>query len=88
MDNILTIHLKNKVECELELAKGEAVLDTLAFPLDIHFDTMLVTSIDKILKKNRIETSSLKKVNIAGFVAESSVAYHIASSVKAALECR
>src|SRR5438046_2347458 len=46
--------------------------------VDIHFDNMLVTSIDKILKRNRIESLSLKIVKVGGLVDKSSVAYNIA----------
>ena len=56
--------------------------------VDIHFDTVLVSSIDKILKKNRIETSSLKTVKVRGQVDQSSVAYHVALAVAAALESK
>lgn len=56
--------------------------------VDNHFDTKLVTSIDKILKENRIETSSLKTVKVQGSVDSSSVAYNIALAVAAALKSK
>lgn len=34
-------------------------------PIDIHFDKVLVTSIDKILEKNRIDKSSLNMAKVS-----------------------
>jgi len=82
----LIIFFKSKAEVELQLNQDGGLLDRLIFALDIHFDTMLVTSIDKILKRNRIEPTSLKSVKVAGLVDQSSVAYQVARAVVAAME--
>lgn len=90
------IFFKDKESVELQLFSDGQALDALALPtrpapvhkggVDIHFDTMLVTGVDKILKRNRIEESSLKSVKVGGLVDESSVAYMTALAVVQALK--
>ena len=85
----LIIFFKSKAEVELQLNQDGGLLDRLIFALDIHFDTMLVTSIDKILKRNKIDSSSLKTIEvkvISGL--ESSSAYNIATAVGKAIKSR
>jgi len=62
------------------------ILDELIIPIDNSFDTLLVTSIDKIFKKNRIDKSSLKVVNVAPETDNGSVAYRTARAVGEALK--
>ncbi len=73
-------------QAELQLMEGETLLDQLIIPIDIHFDTMLVTSIDKIIKKNRIEKSSLRMVQVAPREDLSSVSYRTAQAVAEAIK--
>lgn len=78
----------NKTTAELRLLKGELVLDMLIIPIDIHFNTVLVTSIDKILKKNRIEKVSLEDTTLEGFDDESSMIFLIVRTVVEALKIK
>ena len=82
----LKIIKKNNKEVEVRLSDGEGALDMLIMPLDFKFDTMLVTSIDKILKRNRIDRVSPLDVQMEGFEEESSMATLITRSVIAALK--
>ncbi len=84
----LIIEFKDKKEIELKLLKNKEVLDMLTIKLDIHLDTLLVTSIDKILKRNRIDTLSLSDVRVAGSVEPSSVAYLVAKAIAEALKTK
>lgn len=56
--------------------------------VDIHFDTLLVTSIDKILKKNRMDILSLSEVEVGGNANESSSAYQIVQTVVKAIKIK
>jgi hypothetical protein len=84
----ITILFKNLKEVEIDLSKDDIFLDKLICPLDTHFDTLLVTCIDKILKRNTIDLSLINKVNIEGYLEENSVALNIAKSVAEAIKTR
>ena len=82
----LTINLKDSKNIELKLTDSNELVDELIIPIDNSFDTLLVTSIDKIFKKNRIDKSSLKVVNVAPETDNGSVAYRTARAVGEALK--
>lgn len=73
---------------ELNLVHNGAVLDMLIMSLDFSFDTVLVTSIDKLLKKNRIARVSLSDIVLEGFGDESSMSSLIAKTVAEALKIK
>ena len=50
------------------------------FSFDSDLDTVLIESIDKVLKRKRIDTTSLKEVKIVGEVNPNSSAYKIAQT--------
>jgi hypothetical protein len=87
MDNKLIIH-KQGTEISLKLFTDGPLIRELIFPLDIHFDTMLVSSIDKILKENRIDRVSPLEVVLEGFDDESSMSSLIAHTVVEALKIK
>ncbi|GEM_PF-4454127 len=78
----------NNESVELNLAQDGAVLDMLIMPLDFSFDTVLVTSIDKLLKRNRITRVSLFDIVLEGFENESSMSSLIAKTVTEALKIK
>ncbi len=84
----LKIILKDKRTAELQLLENEALLDMLIIPIDIHFNTVLVTSIDKILKKNRIDKVSPLDTALEGFDDESSMVSLIVRTVVEALKIK
>jgi hypothetical protein len=56
--------------------------------VDIHFDTVLLTSIDKLLKRNRMKKVSPLGVVLEGFEDESSMVSMIARTVAEALKIK
>ena len=84
----LKIILKNKESVELQLIDEKQVQDMLIMPLDFSFDKVLVTSIDKLLKRNRIKKVSLPRVVLEGFEDESSMSSLIARTVVEALKIK
>ncbi|HWA64276.1 MAG TPA: hypothetical protein VG866_00230 [Candidatus Paceibacterota bacterium] len=75
-------------ELKLEIKQNGSVKDQLIISLDTRLDTLLVTSIDKILKKNRIDVAHLKSVIISENIDPTSTAYGIAQAVAEALKSR
>lgn len=64
----------------LELMEGKKLIDSLTFNFEANLDSVLIVAVDKICKRNRIETLSLKTVKITGVVDKSSSAYKIAQT--------
>ena len=82
----LIIHFKTGREVELRLCRSGQVIDQLIIGVDFNFDTVLVTSIDKIIKRNRIEKSSLNTVKVSSEEDLSSVAFRVAQAVAEAIK--
>ncbi len=76
----LILNFKNIGEIELKLVQGKKLIDTLDFLFHGNLDDLLISSVDKILKENRIEALSLKTVRTGGSVDKNSSAYKIALS--------
>jgi len=87
MANTLIIK-KEGSRVKLQLSQDGALLDEVDFGVDIHFDTVLVTSIDKILKENRIDRVSPLDVLLEGFDDEASMSSLIAKTVAEALKIK
>ena len=85
---VLKIIRKNKESVEVQLTQNGEVIDMLIMPLDFNFDTVLVTSIDKILKENRIDRVSLSDIVLEGFGDESSMVSLIAKTIVKALKIK
>ena len=84
----LKIIYKDKETVELQLTEKGEILDMLIIPLDFRFDTVLVTSIDKLLKKNRITRVSLTDITLEDFGDGSSMPFLIAKTVAEALKIK
>lgn len=84
----LKIIKKNKESVEAQLTQNGEVIDVLIMPLDFRFDTVLVTSIDKLFKKNRISRVSPFDIVLEGFEDESSMSFLIAKTVAEALKIK
>ena len=76
----LIINFKNIGKIRLELKQGRVLIDTLDFYFHANLDDLLISSVDKILKENKIEALSLKTVKVGGDVDKNSSAYKIAFS--------
>ena len=81
----LEIFFKNRNFVSLILKDKQKTIDILDLEFDRNLDTMLITGLDKILNKNRMSLSSLKRVRIAGEIKKNSLSYQIAQSFKKAL---
>jgi hypothetical protein len=84
----LKIIKKGKEGVEIQLAENNETIDMLIMPLDFRFDTVLVTSIDKLFKRNRISRVSPFDVVLEGFEDESSTSFLIAKTVAQALKTK
>ena len=71
---------------EIRLTKAGKLIDTLDFSFHGNLDDLLISSVDKVLKKNRIETLSLKTVKVLGNIEKSSSAYKIAQTFVKAIK--
>lgn len=87
MADRLIIH-KEGAEIKVRIERNGILLEEVVFPLDIHFDTVLVTSIDKLLKRNRIVEVSPLETMLEGFEDESSMSSLIARTVIEALKIK
>ena len=76
----LVLYFKKIGEIEIRLTKAGKLIDALDFSFHGNLDDLLISSVDKVFKRNRIETSSLKTVRIGGDVDKNSSAYKIAQT--------
>ena len=65
---------------ELKLQDGRKLIDSLTFDFEANLDSVLISAVDKICKRNRIERLSLKTIQVLGKVEKSSSAYKIAQT--------
>lgn len=82
----LIIYFKKIGEIELMLKQGRMCIDTLTFDFEANLDSVLIAAVDKICKRNRIETLTLKTVKVVGIIDKSSLAYKIAQTFIEALK--
>ena len=74
----LIINFKDIGKIRLELKRGRMLIDALDFSFQSNLDDLLISSVDKILKRNRIDALSLKTIKIEGDVDKNSSSYKIA----------
>lgn len=87
MDKVsLDIHFTGFKQVRLVLTRKGEQLDAVDFGFDSNLDTVLIDSIDKLLKKNTIDPLSLHSVNVTGDVDENSSAYKVAKACAEALK--
>lgn len=82
----VSITFKSNRHVSVALDSGKESLGHVDFSFDNNLETLLIATIDKLLKKNRIDPSSLNKVRIGGVIDKNSLAYRIARTVVRALE--
>lgn len=81
----LLFNIKNQRVVEIQLIKGKKVIDKTYLTMGQSFDMMLIRTLDKILRKNRIERLSLKIVKIRGKMRPEAVSSMILKTVIKAL---
>ena len=78
--NLIINFTEKRGEVVLKLQEGRRLIDILTFDFEANLDSVLISGVDKILKRNRIETLSLKTVKVTGNIEKSSSAYKIAQT--------
>lgn len=86
MDNTLTISFIGHKHIQLQLNADGQQVDAVDFSFDSNLDTVLIETVDKLLKKNRITILSLREITVAGEVDPNSSAYKIAQTFIEALK--
>ena len=82
---ILELVFKNHHIVSLVLKKGKDVIEEIDFEFNRNLEHVLISGLDKILNKNKMSLSSLKRVRIAGEIGKDTLSYQIAQSFKKAL---
>ena len=78
--NLIINFTEKRGEVVLELKDGKKCIDTLTFDFEANLDKMLISGVDKILKRNRINPMSLKTIETTGEVDKFSSAHKIAET--------
>ncbi len=78
--NLIINFTEKRGEVVLELKEGKKLIDSLTFDFEANLDSVLISAVDKICKRNRIESLSLKIVKVTGKVEKGSSAYKIAQT--------
>ena len=84
--NLIINFTKKRGEVELKLQKGKKLIDSLTFDFEANLDSVLISAVDKICKRNKINPLSLKTVKTSGNVEKSSSAYKIAQTFIGAIK--
>ena len=82
----LVLTIKNQNNIEIKLKKGKGVVDHESLTLNQNLDNMLITAIDKLLAKNRIDRLSLETLEIQGKMRPEAVLSMIIRTAKSAIE--
>ena len=77
----LLFNVKNQEILEIQLTKGKLNIDKTHLTISQGFDTMLIRTLDKIFRKNRIDRLSLKSVEIRGEMAPNALSGMILQTV-------
>ena len=85
MMNLILI-LKNQNKLTIQLKQGDKIIDHKPLTISQGFDTLLISSIDKILVKNKIDRLSLKTFKIQGKLKPETVSSMILSTTISGLD--
>lgn len=92
--NLIINFTEKRGEVELKLQDGKKLIDSLTFDFEANLDSVLISAVDKILERNRIDTLSLKRatrespngavafmaIKVLGNIEKTSSAYGIAQT--------
>ena len=82
----LLISQKGERELEVALMDGDRQVDAVDFGFDKNLDTLLIDSIDKFLKRNKIDPLSIQSVQVSPDIDKNSSLYKIVRTFQSALE--
>lgn len=81
----LILHIKKDDVVTLELKQGSRTLGREDLTISRNLDKLLITSIDKLANKNKIDRLSLKTLEIRGNLKVGAVSGMVMKAIKAAL---
>lgn len=81
----LLFNLTNQEILEVQLIKGKKIIDETHLTTSQGLDSMLISTLDKLLRRNRIDGLSLKSAEIRGKVEPNRLSTMILRSVASAL---
>jgi hypothetical protein len=76
----LIINLENE-NCRLELTQNGSAIDAEKFSYYHDLDDQLITHIDKLVKRNKIDVSAVSHYKILGNLGENAISLKIAEAV-------
>jgi hypothetical protein len=82
----LVIDVKGGKKISLILKEKKEIVDLADFVFNRNLDTLLVWSVDKFLKKNKIDGLSLTSIEVRGDVDKNSSLYRILGVFKSTVE--
>jgi tRNA A37 threonylcarbamoyladenosine modification protein TsaB len=77
---IIEIQIKDK-QIKLILKEKSNILDSLDFPEERQLSEKLLPSIDKLLKKNKLKTVDIDKIEVESDLGENFTTFRIAKTV-------
>ena len=78
----------NQSEVELKLLKNRRTIDFITAKYYHDLSDVLITGLDKLLRRNKIDTTTLKSFKIKGNLGQDSTSYKITSALVEALKLR
>jgi len=69
----------------LLLNRGDLAIDKLDFSSNLHFDDLLIYSVDKILKRNKIDIQSVNRVYVDKHIDKNTSAFKMIAAFTSAL---
>ena len=81
----LLFNTKNPEILEIQLVRGKFIIDKTHLTVGQNLDIVLISTLDKILRKNRIERLSLKNVKIRGKMRPGAISSMILKTVAEAI---
>ncbi|MDP3696634.1 MAG: hypothetical protein Q8R55_01220 [Candidatus Taylorbacteria bacterium] len=82
----LVIKIKTSDTLTLQLKKGYFVIDDESLTISQNLDNMLITAIDRLLAKNRIDRLSLETLEIQGEMSPEAVSSMIIKTIRSGLK--
>ncbi|KKT28451.1 MAG: hypothetical protein UW43_C0006G0015 [Candidatus Yanofskybacteria bacterium GW2011_GWA1_44_21] len=84
MDLVITLGKENKVILELRNKKG--LIDRLQIEPHLHLDSILISSVDKFFKRNKIKAEFIDNVKVKGIASPTSSSHRIIQTFAQALK--
>lgn len=83
---ILEIFFKKPNFVSLILKNGSKLVDQADLEFNRNLEHILISGLDKILNKNKMPLSSLKRIKITGEIKKDSISYQVVQTFKKVLD--